>query len=98
LSFKIGSAGLRCPHDHEGAETAAGLQGLDVADLWQGAGQGLAPAIDAKTCFAKAMLDVLGRVEGSLTVEDTLCLVREIILANRALAIDEADDEPSLWV
>jgi hypothetical protein len=48
------------------AGIAAGLQGLDVADLWQGAGQGLAPDVDAKPYFVKAMLNVLGRVEGRL--------------------------------
>lgn len=77
----------------EGAAAATSLQRLYVERLGQGMRQGLPPGLDRETRLVQQPFDVLCRVKARLSIKDAFMLVLEVIPAQRAVAVNEADHE-----
>lgn len=61
-------------------------------------GQGLSPGADREASLAQQPFNFGGGVKGRLAIKDTLRLMRQVVLAQRTVAINEADHQRSLWL
>src|SRR5690606_19610214 len=88
---------LARPDRDEGGVAEAGTRRLHLDHPGKRLGQGLAPGALAEAGFGEQAVDLVGREEHCIAVEDALVPVSLVMPAQGAGPIDEAEDDGAGW-